>query len=153
MSNNGRLKVVPSIFNIVLKDGKVLLLRRSNTGWLDGWYDAPAGHLEDQEELKKGAVRELQEETGLTAKPQDLKLIHVYQNHHQPDEPHYGYMFLVTKWSGTPTIMEPHKCDHLDWFDLNNLPKKLPPYAKAALKNIKGSQVTISYHSPGSISQ
>lgn len=151
MSNNGRLKVIPSVFAAIIKDGKVLLLRRANTGWLDGWYDLPAGHLEDQETLKDGAVRELKEEAGLAANPKDLKLIHVYQNHHNPDTPHYGYIFLVEKWSGTPKLMEPNKCDHMDFFSLNNLPQKVSPYVKEALENLDTREVTFSYYARGSI--
>ncbi len=92
-NNNGRLKVMPSVFTVIIQDDRVLLLRRANTGWLDGWYDLPAGHLEDQEELKTGAVRELKEEADVSVRTKDLKLIHVYQNHHNASAPHYGFMF------------------------------------------------------------
>lgn len=151
MSSNGELKVVPSVFACVHEKGKVLLLRRANTGWLDGWYDLPAGHLEDQEKFKDGAIRELFEETSLRANVADLKLIHLYQNHHNPKSPHYGYIFLVKHWQGEPKIMEPNKCDDMDFFSLDKLPGKLAPYAKAAVENIAGAEVTISFHPPGSI--
>lgn len=148
--SNGRLQVIPSVFVAIIKDGKVLLLRRANTGWIDGWYDLPAGHLEDQEGLKEGAARELYEEAGLSVKPKDLKLIHIYQNHNNPEAPHYGYIFLAKKWEGEPRIMEKNKCDDIDFFPIDNLPKKISPYAKFALENM-GNGVTISYHPPGSI--
>lgn len=151
--SNGQLKVVPAVFVIVVKDGKVLLLRRANTTWLDGWYDLPAGHLEDQEHLKDGAIRELKEEVNLTVKSEDLKLVHLYQNHHHADAPHYGYIFLAKKWSGVPKIMEPDKCDDLKFFSINNLPHKIGPYSKEAIKEMNSDEVTISYHLPGSIKQ
>lgn len=151
MSNNGRLKVIPSVFVAIIKDGKVLLLRRANTGWLDGWYDLPAGHLEDQEGLKEGALRELKEEAGLEAKPEDLELAHVYQNHHNPEAPHYGYIFLARKWQGTPKVMEPKKCDDIAFFELSHLPARTSPYVRAALENLDTPGVSISYHAPGSI--
>lgn len=149
--SNGELKVVPSVFACVLRGDQVLLLRRANTGWLDGWYDLPAGHLEDQERLAVGATRELYEETGLRANPADLKLLHIYQNHHNPDHPHYGYMFLVRRWSGRPKLMEPNKCDDIGFFAKANLPAKLTPYARAAIANLDSDEVSISYHAPGSI--
>lgn len=151
MSNNGRLKVIPSVFVAIIKDAKVLLLRRANTGWLDGWYDLPAGHLEDQEKLKDGAIRELKEEAGLSADPQDLKLIHVYQNHHDPQAPHYGYIFAAKKWCGEPRIMEKNKCDDIAFFPLDNLPKRTSPYVREALKYVDNPDVSLSYHAPGSI--
>src|SRR5581483_7032995 len=113
MISNGRLQVIPSVFTAIIKDGKVLLLRRQNTGWMDGFYDLPAGHLEDQEMLKDGAARELKEEAGVDADPKDLELIHVYQNHHRPDNPHYGFIFLANKWTGEPKLVEPEKSDDL----------------------------------------
>lgn len=151
MSNNGRLKVVPSIFTIVEKDDKFLLLRRANTGYADGWYDLPAGHLEDQEKLQDGAARELAEEAGLTASPADLKLVHVHQNHTNPENPHYGYIFYAAKWTGEPKIMEPNKCDDMGWFAPDELPEKTLPYTKAAIKALGKDKVSTSYHEPNSI--
>lgn len=153
MKSNGRLKVVPSVFTAVIKDNKILLLRRKNTGWLDGWYDLPAGHLEDQEPLKEGAARELKEETGLAVRPKDLRLIHLYQNHHRPENPHYGYIFQAINWQGEPKLAEPDKSDDLGFFDLNSLPDKLTPYVKEALQQLGTDEVTISYHAPGSINE
>ncbi len=118
---------------------------------MDGYYDLPAGHLEDQERLKDGAVRELKEEAGLIADPRDLKLIHLYQNHHRPDNPHYGHIFLAAKWNGEPKLGDPDKSDDIDFFELDNLPEKTTPYVREALKNLKMKEVTISYHAPGSI--
>jgi 8-oxo-dGTP diphosphatase len=151
MTNNGKLKITPSVFAAVIEDGKVLLIRRANTGWMDGYYDLPAGHLEDQEKLKDGAIRELKEEAGVTAKPEDLMLIHLHQNHHRPDNPHYGYIFLVKKWEGEPKLVEPEKSDDIGFFELSNLPAKITPYVKAALDQLGSNEVTISYHEPGSI--
>jgi len=151
MSNNGRLQVVPSVFVAIVKDGQVLLIRRQNTGWLDGYYDLPAGHLEDQEMLKDGASRELKEESGVEVKPEDLRLIHVHQNHHRPETPHYGFIFQANKWRGEPSLVEPEKSDDIGFFDLDNLPKKITPYVKDALEKLGAPEVTISYHAPGSI--
>lgn len=144
------IKVVPSVFTIIEKDGKYLLLRRANTGYMDGWYDLPAGHLEDREELKDGAVRELKEETGLVALPNDLRLVHVYQNH-TDEPPHYGYIFFARMWTGTPEILEPSKCDDMGWFDLDKLPEKTLPYTRQALGSLGQKDVSTSYHKPKSI--
>ena len=153
MSNNGRLKVVPAVFTIVERDGKVLLLRRAHTGYADGWYDLPAGHLEDQEELKAGAARELTEETGLRAEQKDLELVHVHQNHNNAEAPHYGYIFVAKKWQGEPKIMEPDKCDDMAWFSPEDLPAKTLPYTKAAIINLITPGVSLSYHAPGWLSE
>lgn len=143
-----RQPVIPTVFVIISKDSKVLLLRRANTSWLDGYYDLPAGHLQDQEHLKDGVIRELKEEVDLDVSPQDLKLVHLYQNHNNPIAPHYGYLFVAKKWSGEPKIMEPDKCDDLGFFDTSELPEKVTPYAKDAIRNMDGEEVTIKYYPP-----
>lgn len=118
---------------------------------MDGYYDLPAGHLENQEKLKEGAARELKEEAGITVEPDDLKLIHLHQNHHVPEQPHYGYIFLAKKWQGHPKLVEPEKSDDIDFFSLDNLPQKITPYVKEALDKLGSDEVTISYHPPNSI--
>jgi len=146
----GGIKVVPSVFTIIRDKDKFLLIRRHGTGWMDGWYDLPAGHLEDKEPLKAGAARELKEESDLDVKPTDLKLVHVYQNH-TSEPPHYGYIFVAKKWSGKPKIMEKDKCDDIGFFSLDKLPEKTLPYTKKALEMVDSDEVSVSYHEPDSI--
>jgi ADP-ribose pyrophosphatase YjhB (NUDIX family) len=145
------IKVIPSVFTAIIDDGKVLLLRRANTGWLDGYYDLPAGHLEKEETFKEGAVRELEEETKLKVLPEDLRLIHAYQNYNYPDRPHYGYIFQARRWNGIPQIGEPDKCDDLAFFPLDKLPTKITPTSADALENLDSEEVTFSYYKPGEI--
>jgi 8-oxo-dGTP diphosphatase len=151
MSNNGKLKVIPSVFVVIIQDEKVLLLKRQNTGWLDNYYDLPAGHLEDEEKLKVGAARELKEESDIDVDTKDLKLIHVHQNHHKPDAPHYGFIFMAKKWRGKPRIVETDKSDDIGFFELDDLPENITPYVKEALGQLGAGEVTFSYHAPGSI--
>lgn len=47
--------------------------------------------------------------------------------------------FVAKKWSGEITNMEPHKCDNLSWFDINNIPENTIPYIKIALEHIKNN--------------
>lgn len=147
---NRGLKVIPSVFTAIIRNNEILLLRRQNTGWLDGYYDLPAGHLEDKETLKEGTARELKEEACLDVKLANLRLIHIYQNHNNPERPHYGFVFQASSWKGTPKIGEPDKCNDIGFFPLDNLPT-IPPYVRAALSKLGSREVTFSYHKPGSI--
>ncbi|MBI2009406.1 NUDIX domain-containing protein [Candidatus Saccharibacteria bacterium] len=140
-----RLKVVPAVYITVLKDREVLLLRRFQTGYLDGYWDLPSGHVEAGETLKECCVRELKEEAGLKTKAFGLKLIHVYQNFSTPESPYFGYIFRASRWTGKPSIQEPTKCNDLSFFPLNKLPLKTVPQVREALKNVNTrSKVTFS---------
>ena len=62
---NREIPIIRAMFIIVhteeAGDRSVLLQRRINTGYRDGWYDAPSGHYEVKDELPPiAAVRELQ---------------------------------------------------------------------------------------------
>ena len=59
------------------QDERVLLLRRFNTGWQDGKYSVPAGHVEAGESVTAAAIREAGEELGVCLKPEMLEVIHV----------------------------------------------------------------------------
>ena len=41
-----RNKIIPASYAVLIKDNKVLLVRRFNTGYEDGKYSLPAGHVE-----------------------------------------------------------------------------------------------------------
>jgi 8-oxo-dGTP diphosphatase len=146
-----RLKLLPAVFTLLIKGNKVLLLRRFNTGWLDGYYDPPAGHLEPNETLQEGAARELMEEAGVEVDPKDLKLVHIYQNYNSLKVPYIGFVFVAKKWHGEPKIQEYEKCDDMQFFGLDNLPGKTTPYAKEALKGINTNEVSYSYHDENSM--
>ena len=78
-------------------------------------------------------AREAKEEIDLDIDEKDLKfaeLIHSYK------EDYINVFFTTKKYSGTPKIMEPNKCDDLQWFDIENLPENIIPRIKNVLINI-----------------
>lgn len=122
----------------LIKGNKILLLRRFNTGYQDGNYSAPAGHIEGNETARETMVREAKEEVEIEIKREDLKVVHVM--HRNENEERIDFFFTIKNWKGEPQIMEPHKCDDLNWFELDDLPNNIVPYIKQAincfLKNI-----------------
>lgn len=113
-----------AVFILMRNDaGEILLQQRAHTGYLDGFYDfACSGHVDDGESIHEAAVRELQEELGITASPDDLRLVHINQNY--LDTPYFGFIFALSKWVGEPDIKEPEKCSDLAYFSPDNLPEK-----------------------------
>ena len=49
------------------REGRVLLMRRAGTGFFDGLFSLPGGHVEPGESERAAARRELREETGFAA--------------------------------------------------------------------------------------
>jgi 8-oxo-dGTP diphosphatase len=130
---SGRHPGIPTGVHIVVeRDGYLLLMRRAGTGFFDGQYSLPGGHVEADESLRRTAVRELAEETGLVASEDALAYLGVV--HRRSDTNRIDFFFRADKWSGEPAILEPHKCDELVWADVAALPENAVDYVRQALR-------------------
>jgi len=127
-----RFSLVTDVHLFLIKDKKVLFLQRQNTGYMDGYYHVPAGHLESGEKISDALIRESKEEVGITIKPKDIKFVHIM--HHKSDNERAAFFFEVKKWQGPIKNMEPEKCSQIKWFPLDNLPTNIVPYAKKAIE-------------------
>lgn len=127
-----RFKLVPTSFLVLLKDNKILLLRRFNTGHEDGNYSLVGGHLEGNETFLQAVVREAKEEAGIEINPADLAVVHA-MHRKCPTEERIDVYIHAKNWQGEPRITEPHKCDDLRCFDLNALPENTIPYIRQAI--------------------
>ncbi|MDF2535278.1 MAG: hypothetical protein K0R18_1437 [Bacillales bacterium] len=137
-----KLKMLVAVHLFLLKEDKILLLRRFNTGFMDGKYSVVAGHVESGETYFKAMQRETREEAGIDIADDDLKAIQVM--HRKSDTERIDYFFVAEKWTGEITNMEPDKCDDLSWFSLKNLPDSMIPYVRHALEKYqKKEQFTI----------
>jgi len=123
--------------HLILRDGATVLLGlRKNTGFADGLYHLPAGHLEPDETIPAGAAREAREELGIGIRPADLELVHTM--HHRSGR--VSFFFEVRAWSGELGNAEPHKCERLDWIAEDAWPANSVRYARMALERIRGGQ-------------
>lgn len=137
-----RFLLIPSVYLVLMKDNRILLSRRYNTGFHDGEYSFPAGHLHGEDEtLREAMVREAKEEIGIEVDLADLELIHVMHRKQQEptNERRVNFFFKAKKWKGAPRIMEPNKCDDLQWFELDNLPNDTICYIKQAISCFRNS--------------
>ncbi len=136
MSSSERFTLRSAVYLFPLKEEKVLLLRRFNTGWMDGMYSLISGHLDGNETVSEAMAREAFEEAKIKIIKEDLEPVTVIHRK-SPDQEYIDFFFVTRKWEGEPTIGEPDKCDDLSWYPINNLPDNLLPHVKEALDNFK----------------
>ena len=134
--NTEKFTIRVAVWLILEQDGKVLLMRRYNTGYKDGEYTAPAGHVEEDEGATAAMIREAKEETNIVLYQEHLTVGHI--THRKcPDREYIDMFFVASNWEGTPENMELNKCDDMEWFDVDNLPDNTLDNVVFALKSVK----------------
>ena len=113
---------------------ELLMLKRAGTGYYDGYYDLPGGHLEEGEDIFDGMIREAKEEIGITLKREDMKILHIY---HKYKRGMLKFVFKADKYEGTAINAELNQCEKIEWVDIDNLPENIIPSIKIELDNIK----------------
>jgi len=123
-----------AVHMIFVKNGEVLLSKRKNTGYGDGLWSLPAGHLEVGETVYSCAIRESKEELGAAVMNYNIEfgmIMHRSVQHNDnriiKDHERTDY-FVLINWGGDVTNMEPEKCEMLEWFDIEELPDDLVAY-------------------------
>ncbi len=118
-----RFTLRSAVYLMPIKDDQILLLRRFNTGWMDGHFSLVAGHLDGNESVTKAMVREAMEEAVIDIDECDLIPATVLHRN-SPDAEYIDFFFVISKWKGEISISEPEQCDLLDWYPLDKLPEK-----------------------------
>lgn len=139
-----KVKVVSAVHLFLQNEQQELLLaRRYNTGYQDGNYSLVAGHIEEGETPTQAMCREALEEAGIIITEKELQFSHVmYRRRERATDPErIDFFFVCTQWSGTPTMMEPDKCDALLWALPQELPKNMVPYVANAIEQMVGNQI------------
>lgn len=123
---------IPTGVHVVFeRDGAVLLMRRAGTGFFDGLWSLPGGHVEDGESLRDAARREMAEELGIALAPEALEMLGVV--HRRSDTNRIDFFLRARHWVGEPVIAEPDKCDALAWHARDRLPERTVPYIREGL--------------------
>lgn len=115
---------------------EILMLRRANTGYMDGMYSFVAGHVELGESVTQALVREAQEEAGVVVALVDLRFVHTCHRKSQDDLIYHDFFFRASRWAGDITNMEPDRCGDLSWFSRNRLPENTIPYIRDVIEMI-----------------
>lgn len=141
-----RMQATIPVFLYVL-DGqnRVYLQRRSNTGYMDGFWEPPAGKTDDGEFPPDAACREGREEAGIYVDKHDLELFHTYANL-TDGKPWIGFKFRTRRWQGEPAIREPDKCDAAGFYALNELPKVTPQVWGGLMRLMSAAAIEMSLY-------
>lgn len=124
-----------SSYLILKKNDAILLGLRQNTGYCDGMWSFPAGHVEEGEPASAAMVRETEEEIGIRLDPSDLEAVHIM--HRQSNRLNIDIFFTCTKWEGEIENKEPQKCAGLSFFPLEALPENFVGYNRKVLDGLR----------------
>ncbi len=121
------------------KGEEILLQKRKNTGYMDGYWDFSAsGHVEDNESMKMTAIREAKEEIGIDVKIEDVQFMTlIHEKTPTTDVIYYDGYFKTTKWKNEPKVGEIEKCEEIKWFAIDDLPENMIESRKQAIENYK----------------
>ncbi len=112
---------------------EILLSRRKKKGYGRGEYAIPGGKQEENESLKKCAIRELKEETNLIViKSRPVSIF----NNPKPNDPSQIVLtvgVLVEKWEGELNTAEIDRHIKWEWHDIENIPEPLFEPTKIAI--------------------
>lgn len=125
-----------SVHLIICNNNTVLMQRRINTGFADGWLSLPSGKLESYESVLDCVIREANEELGIYIKRDDISIVHVL-NRKGDDKVRVDYFMWIKFWSGEIQNLERNKCEELVWCNADKLPKDVIPYIVFVLSQIK----------------
>ncbi len=127
--------LIPSVAAVILNEKNELLLHeKKNEPW-----SLPAGMIEPNESPKDAIIREVQEETGLIVKPEDVLGIFGGSefNYTYPNKNEVGYTIIlmlcsVVSDTGIITDLESKSSKY---FSRVSMPKLALPYPKSVLFN------------------
>ncbi|MGB9679809.1 MAG: NUDIX hydrolase [Minisyncoccia bacterium] len=110
-------KIILGVGGIVIKENKVLLVRHTY-GQFKGKWIIPGGHVESGENIDDAVLREVKEETSITAK---IKNIVSIRSLVLPDKRSEVYIvFLLDYVNGTP-VSDHKENDAAGFFDITKV--------------------------------
>jgi 8-oxo-dGTP pyrophosphatase MutT (NUDIX family) len=147
-TQNGRMRATyhAAVYLCLLDDrDRVLLLRRSGTGYRDGELALPAGHIEPGESATAALLRETREELGLDLPVAAVRMALV--QHGVADGLAYvDFFFTTTLAPGMrPRLAEPDKASELLWAPLDALPHDVVPVIRHALESLRRGETYTEY--------
>ncbi len=121
-----RRRVIVDVILLLVRNGRILLRERANTGYGDGAYEPPSGELADRETIVETAIR-VASAAGIVISGENVSLAHVM--HDVSGSGRIAFFLSVSGWTGQPTSSD------VCWFPAGDLPTNMLDRAKVALRN------------------
>ena len=120
---------------LIVRDGKVLLGKRTSIVRFANMWDAFGGHREEGETPAHTLVRELYEELGIRVTA--ARFLHEYTDRDPTSkETYHHHLYLVTGWQGEPRIANEEHSE-IRWCTAEEAAKlKLQPHLRKAIRGL-----------------
>jgi len=120
---------IPSVEAIIVKDGKILFLRRKNSPAKGQWW-FPGGRIRKGETIEKALLREVKEEIRLTVTK--YRFVNVYSRIF-PERHDITIVYLCECGEGEGEVKL--NDEHLEFRFFENIPKDIHPYLLKAIQD------------------
>lgn len=104
------------------KGGRILVLRRSDTHpTMADRSDMPGGLVDSGESERHAAVRELHEETGIVANPDDCTLFYTDTSVFTPEDTSFSRLFYMVHFDSIPEVTISWEHKSYEWCTIDQL--------------------------------
>jgi 8-oxo-dGTP diphosphatase len=134
--SNGTYRVSLAAHLFLFRGTELLVIRRANAEYLNGYWSVPAGHVEASETAVDACVRETNEEVGLRLAPDLLEFVLVQQKGSSDGEARIDFFFesrLPPGWQ-VGLVGNPDEVADMRWVAVDHLPEPFAPYVRTALE-------------------
>jgi 8-oxo-dGTP diphosphatase len=127
-----RRGVVVDVILLLMRNDRILLRERANTGYGDGAYEPPSGQLAGKETILETAIRVASAQAGIAISAENVSLAHVM--HDVSGSGRIAFFLTVAGWSvedSASTTLAPGA----RWFPVGDLPTNMLDRSRVALRN------------------
>jgi 8-oxo-dGTP diphosphatase len=144
---------VVDVILLLMRNDRILLRERANTGYGDGAYEPPSGQLADRETILETAIRVASAQAGIAISAENVSLAHVM--HDVSGSGRIAFFLTVAGWRGecpasstsasttsasttsasTTSASTACPAPGVRWFPVGDLPTNMLDRARVALRN------------------
>lgn len=109
---------------LVIKDGKVLMIKRAEGIRMGGYWALPGGYVEWNETTEEAALRELKDETGIGGEIISFFGIYSDPSRDEDGRQNIDLVYLIKPLKQSSKI-DKKEVEKVAWFSLDKLPEKI----------------------------